>query len=46
MGPEAERHSRRGDGWGLVEAEACEGGRDKTQLWEEACDFGRPSDKA
>lgn len=30
VGPEAERHSRRGDGWGLVEAEACEGGRDKT----------------
>lgn len=36
----------RGDGWGLVEAEACEGSRDKTQLWEESCDFGRSSDKA
>ena len=35
----------RGDGWRLVEAEACEGSRGKTQMWEEACDFGRPSGK-
>ena len=35
----------RGDGWRLVEAEACEGSRGKTQMWEEACDLGGPQVK-